>query len=250
VHALHTRTRARIHTHTHTHTHTHPAGASNPSGGHCCQTYWGLFLRQPEGRGGGGDDERGDGGRWSGGWFEGGGPRKGGGGGWLALLICKTANLRTLLTRALLFVLHILYHCLLFLRRTYSHFLAFTSIPLSLSLSIYLSRLTHFGSISLPSSRVLLGPCKHAHQSTLSLSRFRQSLPSHLPAFPHPCGTSRKLYVPTLATLNAGLAGDNPRPSPPPPLPPGSPVVLPISATLSPAPFSLLADGPPGFTTS
>lgn len=53
----------------------YPAEASNPSGGHCCQTYWGLFLRQPEGGGGGGrggGGERGDGGRWSGGWFEGG----------------------------------------------------------------------------------------------------------------------------------------------------------------------------------
>lgn len=59
----------------------YPAEASNPSGGHCCQTYWGLFLRQPEGGeggggGGGGGGKRGDGGRWSGGWFEGGGPRK------------------------------------------------------------------------------------------------------------------------------------------------------------------------------
>lgn len=58
----------------------YPTEASNPSGGHCCQTYWGLFLRQPEGgeggEGGGGGGERGDGGRWSGGWFEGGGPRK------------------------------------------------------------------------------------------------------------------------------------------------------------------------------
>lgn len=83
-----------------------PAEASNPSGGHCCQTYWGLFLRQPEGGGGGGggggDGGRRDGGRWSGGCFEGGGPR-GGGGGWLALLICKTANLRTLCLPALLF---------------------------------------------------------------------------------------------------------------------------------------------------
>lgn len=25
---------------------TRPAEASNPSGGYCCQTYWGLFLRQ------------------------------------------------------------------------------------------------------------------------------------------------------------------------------------------------------------
>lgn len=31
-----------------------PVEASNPSGGHCCQTYWGLFLRQPRvGEGGG-----------------------------------------------------------------------------------------------------------------------------------------------------------------------------------------------------
>lgn len=145
---------------------------------------------------------------------------KGGGGGWLALLICKTANLRTL--------------CLPALSSSFSTFstTAFSSYggptrsfsllpaPLSFSISIYvsiyLSRSAHFGSTSLPSSRALLGPCKHAHQSTLSPSRSCHSLPSHLPAFPHPCGTSRKLYVPTLATLNAGLARDNPRPPPPP----------------------------------
>lgn len=33
---------------------TRLAEASNPSGGHCCQTYWGLFLRQPPGAGEGG----------------------------------------------------------------------------------------------------------------------------------------------------------------------------------------------------
>lgn len=176
---------------------------------------------------------------------------KGGGGGWLALLICKTANLRTL--------------CLPALSSSFStfsttafssygrHLLALSRFYLPLSLS--LARSPHFGSISLPLSRTFLGPCKHAYQFTLSLSRSRHSLPSHLLAFPHPCGTSRKLYVPTLATLNAGLARDNPRPPPPPSTaaatPPGRPiVVLPISATPPPSPFSLLADGPPGFTTS
>lgn len=139
-----------------------------------------------------------------------------GGGGWLALLICKTANLRTL--------------CLPALSSSFSTFstTAFSSYgrpllalsrfyPLSPSPpSFSLARSTHFGSVSPPLSRTLLGPCKHAYQSTLSLSRSRHSLPSHLLAFPHPCGTSRKLYVPTLATLNAGLARDNPRPPPPP----------------------------------
>lgn len=140
-----------------------------------------------------------------------------GGGGWLALLICKTANLRTL--------------CLPALSSSFSTFstTAFSSYgrpllalsrfyPLSppSPSSFSLARSTHFGSVSPPLSRTLLGPCKHAYQSTLSLSRSRHSLPSHLLAFPHPCGTSRKLYVPTLATLNAGLARDNPRPPPPP----------------------------------
>lgn len=78
-----------------------PTEASNPSGGYCCQTYWGLFLRQPEDGGGGGD-----GGRWSSGWFRGWwASKKGEGCGWLALLICKTANLRTLCLPVLLFVL-------------------------------------------------------------------------------------------------------------------------------------------------
>ncbi|KYM99768.1 hypothetical protein ALC62_09386, partial [Cyphomyrmex costatus] len=48
-----------------------------------------------------------------------------------------------------------------------------------------------------------------------SLDSFRLNLSASLTR-PHPCGTSRKLYVPTLATLNAGLARDNPRPPPPP----------------------------------
>lgn len=133
---------------------------------------------------------------------------KGGGGGWLALLICKTANLRTL--------------CLPALSSSFSTFSttafssyggptrSFSLLPSSLSLS----RLISAQPVFLPRAR--LSPCKHAHQSTLSPSRSRHSLPSHLPTFPHPYGTSRKLYVPTLATLNAGLARDNPRPSPPP----------------------------------
>jgi len=114
-------------------------------------------------------------------------------------------------------------------------------------------------SFSLARARAFLGPSRHAHRSTLSLSRSRShpvpSLSLSLtlsPAFPHPCGTSRKLYVPTLATLNAGLARDNPRPSPPPSAtaPPSPSAVLPISATRRQPLFSPLADGPPGFTTS
>lgn len=60
---MHTHVRARAHTHVCTRVAAcmyawtrlckYPAEASNPSGGHCCQTYWGLFLRQPEG----GDEE-------------------------------------------------------------------------------------------------------------------------------------------------------------------------------------------------
>lgn len=116
-----------------------------------------------------------------------------------------------MLTRALLFVLHILHYRLLFLRQT-SLFLSLLP-PLSLFLSLlYDSFRLNLSSSLTPASR----PLQHAYQSTLSLSRSRRSLPSHLLAFPHPCGTSRKLYVPTLATLNAGLARDNPRPSPPP----------------------------------
>lgn len=235
--------------------------------GHCCQTYWGLFLRQPEGRGGGRGGGRGDGGRWSGGWLKGGGPRKGGGGGWLALLICKTANLRTL--------------CLPALSSSFSTFslpppslptadlLALSHLPpsrflthtydihthsLPLPVSLYFSLSSHFDSTSLPFSRAFLSPCKHAHQSTLSLSRFCRSLPSHLSAFSHPCGTSRKLYVPTLATLNAGLARDNPRPSPLPSTAAATlrPTIRPSYPSPPPAacPFSLLTDSPPGFTTS
>lgn len=138
---------------------------------------------------------------------------KGGGGGWLALLICKTANLRTL--------------CLPALSSSFSTFstTAFSSYGrplLALSrfyypfLSLSRARLISAQSLFLSLTHASLGPCKHAYQFTLSLSRSRHSLPSHLLAFPHPCGTSRKLYVPTLATLNAGLARDNPRPPPPP----------------------------------
>jgi len=177
---------------------------------------------------------------------KGGGPRKsgwaGGGmgwvGGWLALLICKTANLRTLCLPALLFVLHIL-HRLLFLR---AQPLALSPPSLSLALS---PRIT---TRPLLLARASERASERAHRSTSSLSRSR----SLSPAFSHPCGTSRKLYVPTLATLNAGLARDNPRPSPPPSAtaPPSPSAVLPVSATRRQPLFSPLADGPPGFTTS
>lgn len=169
---------------------------------------------------------------------------KGGGGGWLALLICKTANLRTPCLPALLFVLHIL-HRLLFLRRTYSLFLPFPSYSL---LAFRLGLTLSHARVSRP-----LQTRTPIHIVTLSLSR---PVPSLLPAFPHPCGTSRKLYVPTLATLNAGLARDNPQPSPPPSAAYSSPslpepsVVLPISATRRQPLFSPLTDSPPGFTTS
>lgn len=120
---------------------------------------------------------------------------KGGGGGWLALLICKTANLRTL--------------CLPALSSSFSTFstTAFSSYggptrsfsllpaPLSFSISIYvsiyLSRSAHFGSTSLPSSRALLGPCKTRtpiHIVTLSLLPF--------PSVSLACVPSSLRYVP------------------------------------------------------
>lgn len=161
----------------------YPAEASNPSGGHCCQTYWGLFLRQPEGGGRGGGGERGDGGRWSGGWFEGGvGLGKGGGGGWLALLICKTANLRTL--------------CLPALSSSFSTFSttafssydgptrSFSLLPSSHSLSLALSLSTHFGSACLPPSRASqpLQTRTPIHIITLSLSPFSSVSLAYVPS--------------------------------------------------------------------
>lgn len=142
------------------------------------------------------DEEMAEGGQVDG--LKGGGPRKGGGGGWLALLICKTANLRTL--------------CLPALSSSFSTFslpppslptvdlLALSRLPslsrflflyLSLPFSLFLSLPSHFDSISLPSSRAFLGPCKHAHQSTLSLSR---SYP--FPSVSLACVLSSLRYVP------------------------------------------------------
>jgi len=77
---------------------------------------------------------------------KGGGPRKSGWagegegegegvGGWLALLICKTAKLRTLCLPALLFVLHIL-HRLLFLRAQPLALSPPPPVPPSLSLAL------------------------------------------------------------------------------------------------------------------
>lgn len=141
-----------------------------------------------------------------------------------------------MLTRPPLLVLHILHHRLLFVRWTYSLFLSFPlslvlsySLPLSFFLPLAPSISTHLVFLS----RAFLNPRKHTPIQIVTLSLSHRSPPSHSSAFPHPCGTSRKLYVPTLATLNAGLARDNPRPSPPPSTtadPPRPPVVLPISA--------------------
>lgn len=166
-------------------------------------------------------------------------------------MICKTANLRTLCLPALLFVLHILHHRLLFgPTRSFSPFPCLSLAP-PFSLSLSRSCTLYFDSTRLPPSRVSQPSQTRTPIQIVTLSLSRRPPPSsHSPAFPHPCGTSRKLYVPTLATLNAGLARDNPRPSPPPSTtadPPRPPVVLPISAA---CPFSLRADGPPGFTTS
>lgn len=185
-------------------------------------------------------------------------------------MICKTANLRTLCLPALLFsrsphsppppslrtanLLSLsplsLVTPVLSLARSFS---LTCSCPLSLSLSIS-ARFPLAPSISthpvfLP--RAFLNPRKHTHTYTnsdchsLALSpsspppSSRPSPSSHSPAFPHPCGTSRKLYVPTLATLNAGLARDNPRPSPPPSTTadPLVHLVLPISAARRLPPF-------------
>lgn len=102
------------------------------------------------------DEEMAEGGQVDG--LKGGGPRKGGGGGWLALLICKTANLRTL--------------CLPALSSSFSTFslpppslptvglLALSRLP-SLSLSLFIL------SLSLPiSTQSLFLP--HAHFSALA----------------------------------------------------------------------------------
>lgn len=134
---------------------------------------------------------------------------KGGGGGWLALLICKTANLRTLCLPALSSSFST------FSTTTFSSYggptRSFSLLPPSLSLFLDSFRLNF--SPSLTRASRALQTRTPIHVVTLSLSPF----PSvSLACVPHPCGTSRKLYVPTLATLNAGLARDNPRPPPPP----------------------------------
>lgn len=86
---------------------------------------------------------------------------KGGGGGWLALLICKTANLRTL--------------CLPALSSSFSTFstTAFSSYGrplLALSRFYYpflsLARSTHFGSISLPLSHARFSALANTHTNS------------------------------------------------------------------------------------
>lgn len=115
------------------------------------------------------------------------GLRKGGGGGWLALLICKTANLRTL--------------CLPALSSSFSTFstTAFSSYGrplLALSRFYYpflsLARSTHFGSISLPLSHARFSRSLQTripiHIVTLSLSPF--------PSVSLACVPSSLWYVP------------------------------------------------------
>lgn len=115
---------------------------------------------------------------------------KGGGGGWLALLICKTANLRTL--------------CLPALSSSFSTFSttafssygrprSFSLLPTSIYLyhSLSLPRSTHFGSISPPLSRTLPRPLQTRipiHIVTLSLSPF--------PSVSLACVPSSLWYVP------------------------------------------------------
>lgn len=110
------------------------------------------------------DEEMAEGGQVDG--LKEGGPRKGGGGGWLALLICKTANLRTL--------------CLPALSSSFSTFsppppslptvglLALSRLPsLSCFLFLYLALPFSLFSLSLPiSTQSLFLP--HAHFSALA----------------------------------------------------------------------------------
>lgn len=174
-------------------------------------------------------------------------------------MICKTANLRTLCLPVLLFVLSTFSAAFSSYKRDYTR--SYHTSPLSLVHSESRLDLSYFLRARVPRPMANTHTNSYCHSLALAVS-----IPSLLPTFPHPCGTSRKLYVPTLATLNAGLARDNPRPSPPPSAavaaaaasfsasapPEPSAVLYPsLLLALRAAPFlSSLTDGPPGFTTS
>lgn len=124
------------------------------------------------------DEEMAEGGQVDG--LKGGGPRKGGGGGWLALLICKTANLRTL--------------CLPALSSSFSTFsLPPPSLPtvglLALSRLPSLSRFL-FLYLALPFSLVSLSPFP-----------FRLNLSSFLTRISRPLQTRTPIYIVTLSLL-------------------------------------------------
>lgn len=164
---------------------------------------------------------------------------KGGGGGWLALLICKTANLQTLCLPTLLFVLST------FSTVFSSYGGPIRSFSLSLSPTLCISTRPLFLPCARFSALANTHTNPHCHSLALAIPVSLSCVPSSL--------RSCKLYVPTLATLNAGLARDNPQPSLPlsaTAAPPEPSAVLPISATRRLPLFSPLTNGSPGFTTS
>lgn len=99
------------------------------------------------------------------GGLEGGGPRKRGRGGWLALLICKTANLRTLCLPVLLFVLST------FSTAFSSYGETTRSFSLSLSLAPSISRFDLSSFLTRVSRPLQTHIHTFTHQFILSLSR-------------------------------------------------------------------------------
>lgn len=125
------------------------------------------------------DEEMAEGGQVDG--LKGGGPRKGGGGGWLALLICKTANLRTL--------------CLPALSSSFSTF----SLPPPSLPTVDLLALSHLPSLSLAfSSSISLSLSLYS----LSPFPFRLNLSSFLARISRPLQTRTPIYIVTLSLLS------------------------------------------------
>lgn len=125
------------------------------------------------------DEEMAEGGQVDG--LKGGGPRKGGGGGWLALLICKTANLRTL--------------CLPALSSSFSTF----SLPPPSLPTVGLLALSR-PSVSLALSHPLsLSPFLFI--LSLSPFPFRLNLSSFLTRISRPLQTRTPIYIVTLSLL-------------------------------------------------
>ncbi|KYN36865.1 hypothetical protein ALC56_08656 [Trachymyrmex septentrionalis] len=157
----------------------YPTEASNPSGGHCCQTYWGLFLRQPrEEEVEVANEEMAEGG--------------------------QSSSFSTFSTTA--------FSSYGGPTRSFS-LLSPPPLSLSLSLSLALSR-----SLFLALSRLISAqPLFLSHTRFSGLANTHTNPHCHSLALAIPFRlTCLRLYVPTLATLNAGLARDNPRPPPPP----------------------------------